>query len=100
VLYDFRHTFATRCAQAGCELPILADLLGHSDITTTMRYVHPAKQQKVAAVERLEKYFKMARQFEDLQEEPKYDEWGQPIPSDESPTQKYPQVIEAGDLSF
>ena len=98
VLYDFRHTFATRCVQAGCDLPTLADLLGHSDISTTMRYVHPAKQQKVAAVERLEKYVNMARRFQDMQEEPKYDEWGMPI--DESRPQNPPQVVEIPDLTF
>lgn len=32
VLYDFRHTFATKMAQAGVDLPTLAAILGHNSI--------------------------------------------------------------------
>jgi len=44
VLYDFRHTFATRMAQAGCDLPTLARILGHADIRVTQRYIHLSQQ--------------------------------------------------------
>src|SRR2546427_4669718 len=37
VLYDFRHSFATRMVQAGCDLPTLSALLGHTKIQMTMR---------------------------------------------------------------
>lgn len=48
VLYDLRHTFATRMAEAGCPLPILAAILGHANLRTIHRYVHvrPAIQQE------------------------------------------------------
>ena len=36
----FRHTFASRAAQAGVSLYKLAQWLGHSDIRTTQRYAH------------------------------------------------------------
>jgi integrase len=52
VLYDLRHTFATRAVAAGVDLPTLSAMLGHTSITMTMRYVHPAAEQKrLAAIE-------------------------------------------------
>jgi len=63
VPYAFRHTFATRCVQAGVDLPNLAALLGHADVTMTMKYVHVQKEQKIAAVDKLEKYVQLAKQF-------------------------------------
>jgi len=62
-LYTFRHTLATRLVQAGVELPVIGKLLGHSDLSTTLRYIHPAKQAKIDAVERLQKYVQLAREF-------------------------------------
>jgi site-specific recombinase XerD len=98
VLYDFRHTFARRCVQSGVELPVLAGLLGHSDLTTTMRYVHPAAKVKRDAVERLEKFVKLTRDFEAILG-PVEDEWGVPV-STEEPTQKPSQLPELGDVPF
>jgi site-specific recombinase XerD len=48
VLYDLRHTFATRMAEAGCPLSVLAAILGHANLRTIHRYVHvrPAVQQE------------------------------------------------------
>jgi integrase len=50
VLYDLRHTFATRCAQAGIDLATLAAILGHSSIRIVQRYVHPTEEHKKAAM--------------------------------------------------
>jgi integrase len=55
-LYDLRHTFATRAVAAGADLPTLAALLGHASIQMTMRYVHPAAEQKRIAIEKFERY--------------------------------------------
>ncbi len=41
VPYDLRHTFATRAAASGCPPTTLAKLLGHKDLKTIMKYVHP-----------------------------------------------------------
>ena len=37
-MYDFRHTFATRMAEAGMPLKTLQYIMGHSDISITMKY--------------------------------------------------------------
>lgn len=50
VLYDLRHTFATRMVEAGVDLVTLKQILGHSDIRVTMRYVHPTQAHQDAAM--------------------------------------------------
>jgi integrase len=55
-LYDLRHTFATRAVASGADLPTLSALLGHASIQMTMRYVHPAAEQKRIAMEKFEKF--------------------------------------------
>ena len=65
-LYDLRHTYATRAAQAGVDVLTLAALLGHTTVQMTSRYVHPTDQHKRGAAEKLEAYnadklFKLAQ---------------------------------------
>ncbi len=55
-LYDLRHTFATQTVASGADLPTLSSLLGRASILMTMRYVHPAAEQKRAAIEKYEKF--------------------------------------------
>jgi integrase len=52
-LYDLRHTFGSRMAMAGVDLPTLKELMGHSTIAMTMKYVHPTPEHKIAAIEKL-----------------------------------------------
>lgn len=56
LLYDLRHTFATRAVAAGVDLPTLSAILGHTSIQMTMRYVHPAEEQKKIAVGKFESF--------------------------------------------
>jgi integrase len=55
-LYDLRHTFATRAVAGGVDLPTLSAMLGHTKIQMTMRYVHPAEEQKKIAAGKLEAF--------------------------------------------
>ncbi|MGB9106506.1 MAG: site-specific integrase, partial [Terriglobales bacterium] len=55
-LYDLRHTFGSRSAMAGVDLATLKELMGHSTITITMRYVHPTPAHKQEAIRKLEVY--------------------------------------------
>ncbi len=50
VLYDLRHSFATRMAEAGVDLATLAAILGHGSIRIVQRYVHPTAEHKRAAM--------------------------------------------------
>jgi integrase len=54
VLYDFRHTFATRMAEEGIDLATLAKILGHNSIRIVERYVHPTDEHKKSAMVRYE----------------------------------------------
>jgi len=42
---------------AGIDLIVVKEILGHADITTTMRYSHPVPERKLKAVEALESYY-------------------------------------------
>lgn len=55
-LYDLRHTFATRAVAGGVDLPTLSAMLGHTSIQMTMRYVHPAEEQKKIAAGKFEAF--------------------------------------------
>jgi integrase len=55
-LYDLRHTFGSRSAMAGVDLPTLKELMGHSSITLTMRYVHPTPEHKIEALRKLKRF--------------------------------------------
>lgn len=54
--HDLRHTFATRMVMAGVDFLTLMELLGHTNITTTMRYSHVMAGRKMEAIEKLAAY--------------------------------------------
>jgi integrase len=55
-VYDLRHTFGSRAAMAGVDLATLKELMGHSNISITMRYVHPTPEHKQQAIQKLEQF--------------------------------------------
>lgn len=54
-LHTFRHTFASWLVMEGIDLTTVAQLLGHTDIKTTMIYSHLAPDHVKKAVEKLPK---------------------------------------------
>jgi integrase len=52
--HTFRHTFASRLTHAGADLVTVKELLGHANITTTMRYGHTNRGAKRQAVRLLQ----------------------------------------------
>lgn len=60
-LYNYhalRHTFATRCVEQGFDIKSLSEILGHADVSTTMRrYVHPSMKAKRQQMQLLQIHF-------------------------------------------
>ena len=52
--HGMRHSFATRCIEAGCDYKTVSVLLGHSNISTTLNlYVHPNMEQKKRCITKM-----------------------------------------------
>ncbi|MGN0880316.1 MAG: tyrosine-type recombinase/integrase [Oligosphaeraceae bacterium] len=52
--HALRHTFASRCIEAGADCKTVSEILGHASVAMTMNlYVHPVMEQKRKCVELL-----------------------------------------------
>ena len=51
--HTLRHTFASRLLDRGVDIVTVKDLLGHSTVLVTMRYLHPNLEATVQAVAKL-----------------------------------------------
>ena len=55
IIHSLRHTFATTLILRNVDIKVVSELLGHSDVGTTMRiYYHTIEKQKRKAVSQLE----------------------------------------------
>lgn len=51
--HRLRHTFGSKLLEAGVDIRVIAELMGHTDTKTTMRYTLVVSGQRAAAVARL-----------------------------------------------
>ncbi len=52
--HTLRHTFATRCVECGFDIKSLSEILGHTDVKTTLnKYVHSSMELKQANMNKL-----------------------------------------------
>jgi integrase len=48
-----RHSFASQLGAAGVSVNVIKDLLGHTEISTSMKYTHPDLESKRTSIEKL-----------------------------------------------
>jgi integrase len=53
--HDLRHTFASHMVMAGVPIKMVQELLGHSDLSMTLRYTHLTPESRHEAMECLER---------------------------------------------
>ena len=52
--HSLRHTFASRCVEVGFDIKSLSEILGHSNVGTTLNlYVHPTLEYKKSNINKL-----------------------------------------------
>ena len=56
-LHSLRHSYATHLLEQGLNIVTVKELLGHSDITTTMIYLHVAQCQMIKPHSPLDKLY-------------------------------------------
>ena len=64
--HDLRHTFASRMVRAGADIVTVKELMRHSSITITMRYIHLAHNSVQNALSALEKVYTEPEIFEEM----------------------------------
>lgn len=58
IVHALRHTFATMLIRQGVDIKVVSELLGHTDVSTTIGiYYHIIEEQKHNAVKKLENFY-------------------------------------------
>lgn len=60
--HAMRHSYATRCLEAGVDLVVLQRWLGHSSLTQTQIYTHVMRRHEQASLEKLERHVSQQRE--------------------------------------
>jgi len=55
--HDLRHTFASNLVMEGVDIMTVKELMGHKDLTMTLRYAHLATNHKTRAINLLDEVF-------------------------------------------
>ena len=61
--HDLRHTFASRLVMSSIDLLTVQALMGHKDISRTLRYTHLSSDHKQRVVGALESFAEQSPQF-------------------------------------
>jgi integrase len=69
-IHTLRHTAISKMVDRGIDLVTVAEIAGHKDIKTTMRYCHPTNEKKLQAIEVLSERLVAWRQVGDIVEIP------------------------------
>ena len=56
-IHDLRHTAPSRMIDAGVDVVTVCEILGHSDLKTTLRYCHSSQEKKRQAIEKLSRVY-------------------------------------------
>ena len=54
--HDLRHTVATRLVEKNIDIVVVKEIMAHSSIATTQRYMHPTPKRKMEAINVLNSY--------------------------------------------
>lgn len=71
--HSLRHTFASMNIENGADIKTISQILGHSDIDTTLKvYTHSSEKQKLKAIQRFENLLKETKTQYDIKYKRKY----------------------------
>lgn len=74
--HSFRHTFATRCFEAGMQPKMVQELLGHANISMTMDlYTHVLEEHKTSEMQKLDEKSKQWENFGELFANESYEQY-------------------------
>ena len=68
-IHALRHAFSTHSLEAGMDLPTLGRMLGHTSVTTTMRYLHTTGKRVSAQISPLDRLL-LGKPLEDEPDNP------------------------------